>query len=151
MLQSEIEQLLKVSPHRVREWASVLEPLCSKSRVARSATRYSAQEVLFLAVVALIQDAGIPGKNLAPISGSLFNLLRRPQAVGKDDTLILWKSAQGWEFDGTPDRGCVNVQVPVFVARALVRNQFDDEVLWVQSELNLGVSAIRRPGRAATG
>lgn len=151
MLQSEIEQLLKVSPHRVREWISVLEPLCSKSTIARTATRYSAQEVLFLAVVGLIQDTGIPGKSLAPISGGLFNLLRRPQVVGKDDTLILWKTSQGWEFTGSPDPDCVSVQVPVYVARALVRSKFDDEVLWVQRELNLGVSAIRPSGRTGTG
>lgn len=143
MLQSEIEKLLEVPSHRVREWVSNLEPLASKPRTERAPTHYSAQEVLFLAVVWILQDAGITWKQLVPISEALFNLLRVPRQVGKGDVLILWKTLQGWEFRGKPDPANVHVLVPVHVARELVRKKLDDQILWVQTELNLGVTAVR--------
>lgn len=116
----------------------------------RSATRYSAQEVLYLAVISLLQDAGITSKSLASISAGLFDLLRRPSPLGQDDTLILWKTSTGWEFKGKLNPHSVQVRVPVFVARELVRGQFDDAVLWVQAPLNLGMSAVRSPLRTGT-
>lgn len=147
MFQSEIEQLLSASEHHVRSWVENLEPLASKERQARSATRFTPAEVLFLAVVSKLHDAGVTWKHLAPISQPLFQMLRKPQSIGKTDVLVLWKTTKGWQFVGTPDPACVIVQVPVWDAREIVKRKMDDEVVHVQRDLNLGVAALRRPDR----
>lgn len=149
MRQTEIEDLLQASTHHVRYWVENLKPLRSKPRKPRSPTDYTAQEVLFLAVVSMLHSAGVTWEQLVPISDAMFQLLRRPQLIGKDDVLILWKTPSGWEFVARPDPRCVSVSVPVFVARELVRKKMDDAVLHLQRDLNFGMAAVQR-SRAAS-
>lgn len=148
MRQSDIEEKLGAPTHRVRTWLAKLEPLRAKVRHERSATRYSFPEVLFLAVVKLLEEAGVRAESLAPISSQLFELICRREPVGKDDVLILWRAASGWQFKGKPDPCCVQVHVPMAMARAMVAPAEEVALLAIQGEIGLGVVSVRPPTRA---
>lgn len=140
--QSDIERVLGASKMQVRHWVRSLEPLRSKPTRQGQASRFTFPEALFLTVVSMLNDCGVFSHDLAPISERLFKVICRPQPVGEEDVLVLWRAQSGWKFEGKPDPRRVQVRVPVFEARALLAREEKPEVLTVQQVIPLGVQAV---------
>lgn len=79
---SQVNAALNLPAQTLRYWRTVLPPL--KSKPGGKTARFSVGEILALAVVAkLVTDVRIDVGAIAPLSGALFELCRRPTAFAE--------------------------------------------------------------------
>jgi hypothetical protein len=72
-----------------------LEPLASRERVKRSATRYTALDALFLVVMQRLHALGFTPNALEVVSMAIYQALQRPVVAGRSDELRLHQTLAG--------------------------------------------------------
>lgn len=90
----DLQSLLQVDRHVLRTLLD-LEPLASRERTKRSATRYTALDALFLVVMQRLHSLGFAPKALEGVSAAIHQLLQRPVMAGRSDELRLHQAITG--------------------------------------------------------
>lgn len=152
---SDLMRALDAQPHELRAWLR-LEPFASRERKRRSATAYTAFDLLFLAVVKMLDTAGFAPRALQTFSASLYKALQHPVAEGEPDELVLYRGAEGaWKVGAAPEAGnAMELRIAVRSARLQVLRYTGAHLVSGQVELNLltplkGKSS--RPAKIAVG
>jgi len=148
---SDLMRALGAQPHDLRAWLR-LEPLASRERKRRSATAYTALDVLFLAVIKKLDTAGFAPKALQTFSASLYKALQHPVATAETDEVLLCQSVDGsWKVGAAPeDSDTIELKIPLRPARLQVLQYTGAHLISGQGELNLLTSIQSKGSRSAS-
>lgn len=135
---SDLTRALEAQPHELRAWLR-LEPLASRERKRRSATAYTALDVLFLVVIKKLDTAGFSLKALQTFSASIYRALQHPVAASGTDELMLYQGIDGsWNVGAAPaDANAIELKIPLGPARLQVLQYTGALLISGQGELNL--------------
>lgn len=131
-------RVLNAQPHELRAWLR-LEPLASREKKRRSATTFSALDVLFLSVVKQLDTAGFSPKALKTFSASLYKALQRPIAGADTGELVLYQRDDGsWKI-GAPPEGvdAMELKIPLRSTRLHLLRYTGAHIIAAQSEMGL--------------
>src|SRR5579864_8288869 len=102
---ADVLQALGAKAHELRAWLQ-LEPLASRSTRARSPTRYTPVDLLFLSVVQTLDGAGLKLQALQSFSKALYKQLQQPTGAGSDGKNDVLEVHQGsgtnWKLGPAP-------------------------------------------------
>lgn len=110
----DLRSLLQVDTHVLRMLLN-LEPLGSRERIKRSATRYTALDALFLVVMQRLHVLGFAPKALEGVSAAIHQALQRPVVAGRSDELHFHQTTAGGLAIGPASEGSaieVTVSLP---------------------------------------
>lgn len=140
---SDLKRALDARDHELRAWLS-LEPLLSRPKARRSATAYTALDLLFLAVIQQLHQAGFAPKALQTFSAALYKAIAQPVAARSADELHLHQGADGTLKMGAPapDAQALALRLPLQPARARVLHYTGAHLIAGQGELPL-LTALR--------
>lgn len=149
---SDLMHALDAQPHELRAWLR-LEPLASREKKRRSATAYTALDVLFLAVIKKLDMAGFAPKAMQTFSASLYKALQHPVAASETDELLLHQSVDGsWKIGAAPKgANTMEMKIPLRPARLLLLRYTGAHLISGQTELNLLASIQSKAGGARRG
>ncbi len=143
---SDLLSALDAQPHELRAWLQ-LEPLASREKTRRSATSYSALDVLFLAVVKQLDMAGFAPKALQTFSASLYKALQHPPGKDEPDALLLYLKEGGvWKIGSPPEEATVlELRIPLQETRLNLLRYTGAHLISPQLEMVL-LAAIHNRG-----
>jgi len=136
---SDLMHALDAQPHELRAWLR-LEPLVSREKKRRSATAYTALDVLFLMVIKKLDAAGFAPKELQTFSASIYKALQHPvAATANSDELLLHRRDDGaWKTGAAPAGGdAIELKVPLRHARAQLLRYTGAHLISGQAEMSL--------------
>jgi hypothetical protein len=147
---SDLMRALDSQAHELRAWLR-LEPLVSREKKRRSATTYTALDLLFLAIIKRLDTAGFAPKALRTFSASLYKALQRPVSTGALDELLLYHGVDGcWKVGAGPEgANAMQLRIPLRPLRVQVLQYTGAHLISGQTELNL-LAPIQSPTSPST-
>lgn len=116
---ADLAQVLNAKSHELRTLLQ-FEPLASREKKRRSATHYSAMDVLFLLVVKKLYDGGFAPKSISTFSASLYKTLQQTATLSSNDEIVMHRKEDGaWKFGAAPaNQDAMELKIPLRQSRA---------------------------------